>query len=392
MRLLLLSFYYLPDLSAGSFRCSALVQALKQICPELQIEILTTQPNRYRQSKTEALAFESDGNVRIHRFALPDHDSGMSDQARAFAAYSRQALRTLDGHYDAVFATSSRLMTAAFAAFVARRLKAPLYLDIRDLFADTMNDVLPSWMAKPSGPLIRGIERWAFRTASRINVVSEGFVDHIRHVAPDVGLRTYTNGIDDEFLVQAPAMRQRSPGEPLLIVYAGNIGEGQGLHRIIPDAARRLAGRARFRIIGHGGRMPQLRAELAGDSTNVELLPPVARSELHRHYADADILFLHLNDYPAFRKVLPSKVFEYAATGRPIVAGVAGYSARFIREHVANAQVFAPCDVEGMIAAIDTVTSISQLTDRTQFLERYTRRNITKMMAQDIIQFIEGNG
>jgi len=32
---------------------------------------------------------------------------------------------------------------------------------------------------------------------------------------------------------------------------------------------------------------------------------------------DADVLFLHLNAYKAFEKVLPSKIFEYAATGRP---------------------------------------------------------------------------
>ena len=44
-----------------------------------------------------------------------------------------------------------------------------------------------------------------------------------------------------------------------------------------------------------------------------------------------DVLFLHLNDYSAFRKVIPSKIFEYAATGKPIVAGVSGYAAEFLR-------------------------------------------------------------
>ena len=46
------------------------------------------------------------------------------------------------------------------------------------------------------------------------------------------------------------------------------------------------------------------------------------------------ILFIHLNAYPAFEKVLPSKIFEYAATGKPILAGVSGYSADFIRNNL----------------------------------------------------------
>lgn len=392
MKLLLLSFYYPPDLCAGSFRCEALVQALRKVSPDLRVDLLTTQPNRYRHSSADAPALEVDGNIRIHRFPLPPHDSGMADQARAFAAYVRQSLRAIDGPYDAVFATSSRLMTAAFAAVVARRAKAPLYLDIRDLFADTIGDVLPSWMATAFGPAIGLVERATFRSASRINVVSEGFVDHVGRVAPDADLRTFTNGIDDEFLAPPLPMPPRAEGQPPLVVYAGNVGEGQGLHRIIPAVARRIGDRVRFRIIGHGGRMPQLREALGDNAANVELHSPVPRAELHRHYADADILFLHLNDYPAFRKVLPSKIFEYAATGRPIVAGVAGYSADFIRQNVAEAQVFAPCDVDGMIAAVEAAGAAPGPTDRTAFLERFSRRTIATAMARDIAGFVGRKG
>ena len=60
------------------------------------------------------------------------------------------------------------------------------------------------------------------------------------------------------------------------------------------------------------------------DCKNIELLDAVDRSELIDIYAKADILFLHLNDFLSFRKVLPSKIFEYAASGKPIIAGVAG--------------------------------------------------------------------
>ena len=55
---------------------------------------------------------------------------------------------------------------------------------------------------------------------------------------------------------------------------------------------------------------------------------------LLEYYKNADILFLHLKNIAAFKRVLPSKVFEYGALGKPIVAGVSGYSANFIKQNL----------------------------------------------------------
>jgi hypothetical protein len=62
---------------------------------------------------------------------------------------------------------------------------------------------------------------------------------------------------------------------------------------------------------------------------------------------------LHLNAFPAFEKVLPSKIFEYAGLGKPILAGVAGYPASFIQNEVNNAQVFEPCNVAEAVLAFE---------------------------------------
>lgn len=55
MRFLVLSFYYHPDLSAGSFRTTALVQALAEKLAEgAGVEVLTTLPNRYSTFSSDA--------------------------------------------------------------------------------------------------------------------------------------------------------------------------------------------------------------------------------------------------------------------------------------------------------------------------------------------------
>ncbi len=393
MKLLILSLYYPPDLSAGSFRCAALVEALApQREAGLEIDVLTSMPNRYHSMREAAPTEERHTGLRVRRVALPAHQSGMLDQSRAFMTFARAVLRQVETeNYDAIFATSSRLMTAALAAHIARRKRLPLYLDIRDLFTDTIGDLFAGSTMKMSLPFVRLLERRTFRTARRISIVSDGFTDHIRGVAPAVPLRSFTNGIDDEFLVKDFTKGDKKPGELPLILYAGNIGEGQGLNHIIPQAAALLAKKARFRVIGDGGRLNQLVEALAAAKVDVELLPPVPRAQLHDHYREADILFLHLNDYPAFEKVLPSKIFEYGATGKPILAGVGGFAARFLQDALPQATgVFSPLDANGLVAAFDSLASTPPSSiDRTLFREKYSRRSIMSVMADDIVDFMK---
>ena len=150
--MLLLSFYYPPDLSAGAFRITALVQALRERAPSgTQLDVITTFPNRYHSYAQQAREREVSDGLEITRIPLPPHRSDMLGQSRAFLTFARQALAHVRGSdYDLVFATSSRLMTATLGAWVARRKRARLYLDIRDIFVDTMPQLLPRALAWPA--------------------------------------------------------------------------------------------------------------------------------------------------------------------------------------------------------------------------------------------------
>lgn len=388
MRILFLSFYFPPDLSAGAFRAQALVDALQaEAGSSFSLDLITTAPNRYQSHHVQAPDLETSGSVRIRRIVLPVHHSGMMDQAKAFSVFARRVLALTRGQrWDVVLATSSRLMTAVLGASVAKRSGARLYLDIRDLFTETMADLLSDSRLRHTMPLFRWLERTTLRRADRINVVSGGFLSHLEKVAPEHAVRVFTNGIDREFLDFDFAKQSHHPSELPLILYAGNIGEGQGLHKVIPSAARQLEGKARIRIIGDGGRRIQLEQSLAvAGTSNVELLPPVSRSVLFQHYRAADIMFLHLNNHAAFRKVLPSKLFEYAATGKPILAGVAGHAADFLRAEVPGAEVFVPCNSGAMAAAAERLFTIKLVKGREDFYRRFARVSIMREFARDVL-------
>jgi glycosyltransferase involved in cell wall biosynthesis len=385
LRILVLSFYYQPDLCAGSFRTTPFVAALRERAPPgTQIDVLSTLPNRYRTFTQEAAQLETHPGLEIRRVQLPPHRSDIAGQSRAFLHFAHQALAIAAAkRYELVFATSSRLMTATLGAWIARRQRARLYLDIRDIFVDTIKDVLPTPAGWPLSGVLGQVEAWTMRRADCINLVSKGFESHFRSRYPRARLSWFTNGIDPEFL-EPPPPRARDPEGRLTILYAGNIGDGQALHRILPGLARALGARARFVLIGDGGRRAQLEAALcAAEVRNVEVRSPVGRSELLAAYYAADVLFLHLGDLPAFEHVLPSKLFEYAALGKPVLAGVAGYAAHFVETEISNAAVFAPCDVPAAVAALARLEIADR--PRPQFISRYARANIVAAMADEVL-------
>ena len=101
------------------------------------------------------------------------------------------------------------------------------------------------------------------------------------------------------------------------------------------------------------------------------------------------ILFLHLNNLPAFRRVLPSKIFEYAAIGKPIVADLDGYSAKFMGNNISYANVFDPGNVDQCVNFIRNAESIKIDMDKTNFfVKEYAREKIMKKMAVHILALV----
>ncbi len=391
-RIVYLTFYFQPDLCAGSFRNSPLAIELARLAKErdILVEVYTTMPNRYSTFESSAPELEQLGNLIIHRIGLPPHQSGMLDQVFSFRRFYLEVLR-LNKHKkaDLVFASSSRLFTAFLGYKLSKAKEAPLYLDIRDIFVDTMNDVFKSKILKLGIlPILKLIEYKTFSHAHHINLISGGFRQYFLQFNK-ANFTFFTNGIDDEFLTSSNTIELGNDlNQRKLIVYAGNIGEGQGLHKIIPGVAMQLKDDFRFLVIGDGGVKKLLQEEILRlNLDNVELKKPVNRIELQGIYAKSDYLFIHLNDYPAFRKVLPSKVFELATFNKPIIAGVAGFAAEFIKNEVSDSFVFDPCNVEQLVRFLRS-DKHSDTIDRKQFKLKYRRGNINNMMAESILRYI----
>ncbi|MEL5894377.1 glycosyltransferase family 4 protein [Bacteroides sp. GD17] len=392
MRLLFLSFYFEPDLCAGSFRNTPLFQEIRsRLGVNDFVHVITTQPNRYKTFKISGQAEEYGENYVIDRIAIPEHKGGMLDQARSFFVYYREAMKRVKHEdFDLVYASSSRLFTAFLGKQIASSKNCPLYLDIRDIFVDTMKDILKNRkiLQVPVITFAKMIEKYTFSNATHINLVSEGFKEYFGKYRRPV-YTYFTNGIDDVFLTAETDGGEREQ-RPRIITYAGNMGSGQGLEKVIPQAAKQLGNNYLFRLIGDGGTKQLLKLKLEElQVTNVELLSPISRKELLEYYKQSTFLFLHLNDLDAFRKVLPSKLFEYGAFNKPIIAGVGGYAAQFVKDNLSNYILFKPTDVDDFVSQMkDYKLSFEE---RVSFKKKYSRENIIREMADSILNICKSN-
>jgi len=393
-RILYLTFYFRPDLCAGSFRNSPLVDELaKQIeGTDIHVDVITTSPNRYATFRKDFEENEQLGNVSITRIVVPSHESGIKDQIFSFKTYFFEVLkRTRNRNYNLVFASSSRFFTSFLGYLVAKRNHTPLYLDIRDLFSETIKNVSTNPIIQHLvAPVIENREKKVYRYATHINLISEGFRDDFNEFYK-ANFSYFSHGVDPMFNISKKASTPENKTQKY-IVYAGNIGESQELHKIIPEAAKKLEKEYLFRIIGDGGAKNKLLNRLKElNVTNVELADPVSRKKLIQEYKKADILFIHLNDSPSFKKVLPSKIFELAAMEKPILAGVDGYAKYFLENKVNGCFLFSPSNVNQLgyrIKEIEEFWKKNKKIDNQSFIKEYERKTIKKEMASSILSYL----
>ena len=112
----------------------------------------------------------------------------------------------------------------------------------------------------------------------------------------------------------------------------------QGLDTIL-EAADLLHDRrdVQFVLAGDGTDLARLKeAVQTRGLNNVIFLGRLPAEEMPRIYALADALLIHLRDDPLFRITIPHKVFTYMASGKPVLAAVAGDAASVIESEEAG--------------------------------------------------------
>ena len=155
---------------------------------------------------------------------------------------------------------------------------------------------------------------------------------------PDEKIHVISNWVDPEAYYVAdpdPLLAQElGLANRFNIMFAGNMGEAQGLETVL-KAARLLEdiSAIQFVFVGDGVALPRLqRIEQEYKLQNVRFLGRFPQERMPHLYALGNVLLIHLKDEPLFRITIPHKTLVYMASGKPILAAVAGDTATAVTE------------------------------------------------------------
>ncbi len=406
MHVVIVSQYWHPENGVPQRRWAWLTQHLTQAGHN--VTVITPPPNYDRaekraqrsQSKPETgphgetilrCSFLPTGNSLISR-ALGQASIAGFMLSRALGP---NGLRTTNNNQpvDLVIGTVPAIPTAFVTQAIAKALRVPYVIDLRDAWPDLLQQArrwneatgTTSWRERllNSGPMyvieraVRVAMYSTLRNAHAVMVTSEWLGQSL---ANNPHLQHGTNAGADKYILvrnlfpaSVPA-QPRTPTttnaeRPLRVLYAGTVGRAQQLTNIIDalSISEYSATPITFRVVGEGAALEYLKTYAAAKleqatHVSVEFIARVPAAEMHTHYEWADTALVHLTDWEPLKRAVPSKTYELLELGVPISAAIAGETATLIEESGAGF-VVQPLDPEALAEA--WASNIDDLRNRT---------------------------
>lgn len=282
----------------------------------------------------EAVREETRDGVRFLRFATPPYRGNGAGRLWNMLAFARalgvHLPRHLPGPPDVVVGSSPHPFAARAALGYARRAGAPFVLEIRDVWPQSLTDVMGISPLHPLVWVLGRLERQLYREA-----------DHIVTLLPKVGRRVAERGGDPDAitwvpngvdLAMVPEPADPPGGEVCTFLYAGSHGITNALDILLDAAALlearadRLPQRVAFVLLGTGPEKPALvRKARERGLGSVAFRDPVPKRDVYRALAEADAFWVSARDSALWEHGISfNKLYDFMAMARPTLIGMRG--------------------------------------------------------------------
>lgn len=342
MKILVLSDRFVPEVTAPSVRITDHARVWMEKGHE--VTVVTCVPNTPR-----GIAFDGyenklhqeewiEGIRTIRLWSYMTANEGFVKRTLDYTSFmvsaTLQSPRFPD--FDVLLATSPPLFTALGGYFISRIRRRPWVFEIRDLWPASIKAVGASGSSVI--PYLEKLELFLYRKADRIISLTHSFKqDLVDRGIPSEKNDVITNSVDlDRFNDGAVRLDVRAElgvsRDIFLAGYIGTTGMAHGLGTILDAAEFCLTDeKIRFLIMGEGAeRLPLEKAAQERGLSNVIFHDFVPHQLMPSYLAALDASIVHLRPDPLFRTVIPSKIFEAMAMGKPLLMGVEGESADIV--------------------------------------------------------------
>jgi len=229
------------------------------------------------------------------------------------------------GSFDLVLASTPPVNTPLIGWIISRIRRARLVIEIRDLQPESSVDFGNLNKSLFTRALKRSMH-WLYRKADQIIAATDGISDYVISLGiPTRKVATIKSGFSEEFTTAGlNGIRQKFGWhEKYLILYSGTLGWAHSLETII-EAARQLTDQPDilFVFVGDGEKRGALEGMVRDYGLrNVQFAGSQPLEEIPHFLQASDVLIESLRDVEITRGSFPAKLFEYLASGRPILFG-----------------------------------------------------------------------
>ncbi len=345
MRILIYSYNYYPEPIGIAPLMTELAEGLVKRGHE--VRVITAMPNYperriYEGYRGKLFSVMQQNGVTVQRsFVWVKSKPKLIDRLLLDASFVVTSfVQALNGwRPDVILTTVPPLPVCVPATLLSLIYRAPVVLSLQDILPEAAVQV-GLLTNKTLIRVFEALERFAYRSATAVSVISEGFVDNlIGKGVPQQKINLIPNWVDVNFIRPLPKednpfREEHNLQGKFVVMYSGNIALTQGLRTVIEAAARLChVPEIVFVIVGEEKALAELRQICDQvNADNVLLLPFQPRKQLPQMLAAADVgLIVQKRNVVSFN--MPSKTQVLLASGRAIVASVPlmGEAARAVR-------------------------------------------------------------
>lgn len=296
-------------------------------------------------------------------------------------------------NFDIIVATSPQFFTTWTGCLLSKVKKVSWVFELRDLWPESilaLNAINNKFLIK----FLEKIELFLYKDSKKIISLTNSFKhDLISRGIESEKIVTIPNGVNLDFFNNKKRIIiedeiQKVIQNKFVVGYFGTHGISHGLEFIIKSIPKIKPKNIFFLFIGDGSEKEKLE-DLAKNISikNILFLENVSKEKILKYYKFIDVSLVCLRNKLAFKKVIPSKIFEACALRKPILLGVDG-EAKDILENYQAGLSFKPenfNDFErNLISLMDKEIYNKCKIGCSKLAKSFSRKKLAKKMLEEL--------
>lgn len=328
--ILIITSYFPPETGAASNRMFHLAKGLQK--RTFNVSVITPLPNYpkgkiFKEYKGKFQITSIENHITIHRLWIyASNSKNKLLRLLAMFSYSLSLVWFFIWNKipNKVIVQSPPLLVAFTCMFFLRRKKRKLILNVSDLWPIAGLE-LGAFKKNFSYKMLEHIEFFNYKKADLVLGQSEEILNHVTSLCPNKNTFLYRNYPD----FKPPKIKSCISNDKIKLVYAGLLGVAQGVYKLCQKIDYQ---NIEFHIYGAGAEQTQIEAFISENKN----LPLFYHGEISREYLHKELLKYDITIIPLLNRIygsVPSKIFEYARLGLPMIYFGGGEGENIIRKY-----------------------------------------------------------